>query len=176
MSVLLSSEGRVAAPGLSARVALWAKRMLKALSLPDAELSVLLCDDAVIHVLNRDYRKKDQPTDVLAFAMREGEAHVGNASLLGDVVISVPTARRQAKERGCGLDDEVVMLLAHGLLHLLGFDHQTAAEDRRMRAKTDVLVGVAFTPPRRAVDKPKAPLPVPVRARGLRPKQTPKTM
>lgn len=119
-----------------------AEAMLRALKLPRAELSVLLCDDATIHALNRDYRKKDKPTDVLAFAMREGDDGHLAGDLLGDVIISLETATRQARERGAASRDEVRMLLAHGLLHLLGWDHQTDADDRRMRAETDRMVAV----------------------------------
>lgn len=120
-----------------------AGRMLTALRMPDAELSVLLCDDETIHALNRDYRDKDRPTDVLAFAMREGEGPVLHEQLLGDVVISIDAARRQAAERGRPIVHEVTFLLAHGLLHLLGYDHQTDEEERRMSARTDALVAAA---------------------------------
>jgi len=118
--------------------------MLEAMALPDAELSLLLCDDAVIAVLNRDYRDVDGPTDVLAFPLLEGEG-VGAPGLLvlGDVVISLPTAQKQAKGAGKDLDREVKMLLAHGILHLLGYDHAEPQEARRMRARTDLLVASA---------------------------------
>lgn len=119
-----------------------AEAMLRSLKLPRAELSVLLCDDATIHALNRDYRKKNKPTDVLAFAMREGDDGHLAGDLLGDVIISLETATRQAKERGVVTRDEVMMLLAHGLLHLLGWDHQTDADDERMRAETDRMLAV----------------------------------
>ncbi|MBK8692308.1 MAG: rRNA maturation RNase YbeY [Deltaproteobacteria bacterium] len=119
-----------------------AEAMLRSLKLPRAELSVLLCDDATIHALNRDYRKKNKPTDVLAFAMREGEDGHLAGDLLGDVIISLETATRQAKERAVVTRDEVMMLLAHGLLHLLGWDHQTDADDKRMRAETDRMLAV----------------------------------
>jgi probable rRNA maturation factor len=99
----------------------------------------LLCDDDTIHALNRDYRHKDKPTDVLAFAMREGEGGGLNPDLLGDVVISLDTARRQAIAGGRTIASEVTILLAHGLLHLLGYDHQTDDEERRMNAMVDVL-------------------------------------
>lgn len=126
-----------------ARVRAEATRMLKALSLGRAELSVLLTDDAKIRALNLAHRRKDAPTDVLAFAMREG-AHARKADpLLGDVVISLPTAKRQARAHGLTLAEEARMLLAHGLLHLLGFDHRNRAEERRMKALTDVLVTAA---------------------------------
>lgn len=120
-----------------------AERMLLALRMEKAELSVLLCDDATIHELNRDYRGKDRPTDVLAFAMREGEGGGLHPDLLGDVVISMDTARRQAGEHGRTVVFETTFLLAHGLLHLLGYDHQSPEEDRRMRARTDALCAAA---------------------------------
>jgi probable rRNA maturation factor len=108
-----------------------------------AELSILLCDDATIHELNRRHRRKNKPTDVLAFAMAEALEGPDQSALLGDVVISLDTARRQAEARQVPLLDEVTLLLAHGLLHLLGYDHQTRAEERRMTARTDLLRAAA---------------------------------
>ncbi len=119
-----------------------AERMLAAIRRPQAELSLLLCDDATIHALNRDYRGKDRPTDVLAFAMQEGEGPALHPDLLGDVVISLETARRQAAGR-CAIVHEVTFLLAHGLLHLLGYDHRDEDERRVMMALTDGLVAAA---------------------------------
>lgn len=126
----------------AAEVRAAAEAMLRALELPRAELSVLLCDDATIHALNRDYRKRDKPTDVLAFAMREGDDGHLAGDLLGDVIVSLETATRQAKERGITARDEVMMLLAHGLLHLLGWDHQTDADEALMSAETDRMQAV----------------------------------
>jgi probable rRNA maturation factor len=124
--------------------------MLQALSLARAELSIVLCDDAVMRELNRRYRRRDRTTDVLAFALREGPRLPAAVAIpLGDVVISVPTAARQARAARKKPLDEITMLLAHGLLHLLGFDHRTVAEERRMRARTDALVGAAGSSPRR---------------------------
>jgi probable rRNA maturation factor len=120
--------------------------MLAALDLHDAELSIVLCDDATIHALNRDHRKKDRPTDVLAFAMREGPYAELAGAMLGDVVISLETAARQAQEKKVSFDREVTMLLAHGLLHLLGHDHRTRTEERRMTARTDALIAAAIRP------------------------------
>lgn len=120
-----------------------AEKMLRALGMPDAELSILLCDDPTIHALNRTHRRKNKPTDVLAFAMREGRPMPGESGLLGDVVISLDTAARQAEELGRSLWDEVSWLLAHGLLHLVGYDHRTAAEERRMNARADMLIAAA---------------------------------
>ena len=117
-----------------------AERMLRELRLPRAELSILLCDDREIQRLNRTHRRKNKPTDVLAFAMNEGDTLLGSSDLLGDVVISLDTARRQAAARQHSLWAEVSTLLAHGLLHLLGFDHRDDAEEAEMNLKTDLLV------------------------------------
>jgi probable rRNA maturation factor len=130
----------------------WAERMLRCLGLADAELSIALTDDREIHELNRVFRHRDQATDVLAFAMREGEhagaSPVGDdhafAEMLGDVVISVETARRQASLRGHDLEREVRELLAHGLLHLVGFDHQTKEEERAMNHQSRRLCRAAL--------------------------------
>lgn len=151
MAVYVSSQGVRRRPFANRVIAERAERMLRALRLPNAELSILLCDDATIHGLNRDYRGKDRPTDVLAFAMREGEGGALHPEVLGDVVISVDTTRRQARERGVTIVAEATFLLAHGLLHLLGYDHRTEAEHRVMMALTDGLRAAATR--RQAVDK-----------------------
>jgi probable rRNA maturation factor len=117
--------------------------MIDALQLKDSEVSFVLTNDERIHQLNKIYRHKDRPTDVLAFAMQEGELAELAGGVLGDVIVSVPTARKQAEERGATVLDEVTMLLAHGLLHLLGWDHDTPAKDRRMRAETERLCQAA---------------------------------
>lgn len=108
--------------------------VLRAVNEAGSELSVALVHDDEMHRLNRDYRGKDRTTDVLAFALREGEGtSVQEPGLLGDVVVSVPTAARQAAERGHALERELAELLAHGILHLLGYDHERSpAEARRM--------------------------------------------
>ena len=106
----------------------------------DYEVSLRLVDDAQIHALNRGYRKKDRPTDVLAFAQREGPAGALHPALLGDIVISVDTARRQARR---GLYRELLHLASHGLCHLLGYDHRDDAEERTMNARAAALRGEA---------------------------------
>jgi len=119
-----------------------ADRMLEHLGLGDAELSVVLVGDRTIQTLNREHRGKDRPTDVLAFPL--GKALGPDLPrLLGDVVISLPTATRQAKSRKRTLFPEARFLLAHGLLHLIGYDHGTRAQKRRMDAATRRLVRVA---------------------------------
>ena len=120
-----------------------AGRVARALGVDGSELSIVLTRDDEIHALNRDYRKKDRPTDVLAFAMQEGEVAPGGEQLLGDVIISVETARKQAEKAGHDVLAEVTMLMVHGILHLLGWDHDTPPKDRKMRAETDRLVAVA---------------------------------
>ncbi len=117
--------------------------MLWAVGRPEAELSVLLCEDGFMAELNATWRGREGPTDVLAFPMQEGEGGELHPELLGDVVISLQTARRQATALGRPLAAEVRMLLAHGLLHLLGYDHVEPDEERRMKAATDVLLAAA---------------------------------
>lgn len=115
-----------------------AAKMLAALDLEGAELSIALIDDARMRELNRRFRKIDRPTDVLAFPMADGDSDpVGGDEprLLGDVILSVDTARRQARQRRRPLRDELTTLLAHGLLHLLGHDHDRPRATREMSAR-----------------------------------------
>ena len=103
------------------------------------EVSLRLCDDAEIRALNCQWRGKDQPTDVLSFPQFEAPLPSW-APTLGDVVISVETAARQAREQGHSLSDELVILFTHGMLHLLGFDHHTAEDrDKMVAAETRIL-------------------------------------
>jgi probable rRNA maturation factor len=138
--------------------------MLACLQLPTSEVSVLLTDDIQMRKLNRTYRGKDRPTDVLAFSLREGEFSSLAGELLGDLVVSVPTARRQAADARRDLLDEVTLLLAHGLLHLLGYDHDTPAKDRVMRREARRLVEAAG-PGGLNSKKARGPNPVPGGAR-----------
>ncbi len=112
-----------------------AEKMLAHLGLGAVELSVALVDDATIHELNRTYRHKDKPTDVLAFPLQD-PVPARPTGLLGDVILSIETARRQAAKHRRPLLAELTMLLGHGLLHLLGHDHQTDAQEREMTART----------------------------------------
>ncbi|OGP84337.1 MAG: rRNA maturation RNase YbeY [Deltaproteobacteria bacterium RBG_16_54_11] len=113
-----------------------AERILSDLGFRESELSIVLVDDDEIQRLNREYLSRDHPTNVLAFAMREGEDRHLNPSVLGDVVVSVETAEREARQRGVILEEEMVLLLVHGILHLLGYDHEDApAEAVQMEAK-----------------------------------------
>ena len=108
-----------------------------------AELSVVMTDDATIHDLNRTWRHKDKPTDVLSFSQYEGEGPAGAVPVLGDVIISTDTAQRQAEQIGHSLDDELQRLLVHGVLHLLGHDHVNGGlQARRMKAEEARLLGL----------------------------------
>jgi len=101
-----------------------------------AAVSVVVCDDATIQELNRRYRRVDRPTDVLAFGVGEGESVPWPQELavraLGDVVVSWPRAVAQAREAGHAPERELALLVIHGCLHLLGYDHLTDAEQQRM--------------------------------------------
>lgn len=114
-------------------------RMVKAAALSDTckdyDVALRLCGDSAIRELNRTWRAKDKPTDVLAFPQR-GTGVIAVSPHLGDIVISVDTARRQARR---GLSAELLMLASHGLCHLLGYDHQTDAEEATMNARAAAL-------------------------------------
>ena len=107
-----------------------ARSILDDLGLSDPEISILLLDDAQITELNRRFRSRNYPTDVLSFPMAGGPYPAINPHLLGDVVISVETALRQARERDCSLHTEIAGLLIHGILHLIGYDHERSAAQR----------------------------------------------
>jgi len=105
-----------------------------------AELSVVLTGDPQVRRLNREFRKKDKTTDVLSFPLLEGKKlNAGEKGRvpLGDVVISVPQARRQAAEQGKKFSQELALLLVHGILHLLGYDHGTKAQEKKMFSLQD---------------------------------------
>lgn len=105
---------------------------LQELNLNQRNLSILVTNDAEIKELNRDFRNKDKPTDVLSFSMDEGEGVLGENHLkdLGDVVISLDTASTQARECKVSLKQELSRLLIHGILHLAGYEHENVSEER----------------------------------------------
>jgi len=121
----------------SRTIARKAAKILALLDLEGAELSVVLCDDMFIRELNRDYRGLDKSTDVLSFTQDGEDETEGPTRMLGDVVISIDTATRQAKERRCSTVDEVTALLVHGVLHLTGFDHENAKDAQAMAERAD---------------------------------------
>ncbi|WP_207857163.1 rRNA maturation RNase YbeY [Lucifera butyrica] len=106
-----------------------------------SEVSVILVDDEYIKELNAAYRGKDMATDVLSFALNEGEEPEiidgPQETLLGDIVISIETARRQSEEYGHSLERELAYLTVHGMLHLLGYDHEEEAAKEEMRTEEE---------------------------------------
>lgn len=114
-----------------------AQRILSALGFPEAELSIVILDNEGIREINRDYLQRDRPTNVISFAMQEGEASGLNPQVLGDVVISAERADTDAAEAGVPFEHELWFLLLHGILHLLGYDHERGTEEqaREMEAK-----------------------------------------
>lgn len=133
-----------------------ARILMNSLGHPEGELSILLVDDGQIAALNRLHLHREGPTNVIAFPMQEGRfAHIG-PDVLGDVVISVDTASREARRSGLELEERLVQLLVHGLLHLCGYDHeQGAADARRMAAKSRRLLKVLRAGP--APERPRPP-------------------
>jgi probable rRNA maturation factor len=103
--------------------------LLRLVGKEDAELSVIFVDDKEITDINRRYLGRTEPTNVISFSMSEGEWGDVNPHLLGDIVISVDTAHRDALQGGLSFDDEITYLLIHGILHLLGYDHTKSNND-----------------------------------------------
>lgn len=113
-----------------------ARRVLLEMGFVKAELSLAFVDDGEMRLLNATYRRVNAPTDVLAFAMGEGRFAGINPHVLGDVVISTETAVSRAKQDGRSVSEELDALLVHGILHLIGYDHERSPTDARvMRAK-----------------------------------------
>lgn len=97
----------------------------------EAELSLLFVNDRQIQTLNRKYLRRDNPTNVLAFSMREGEFSTLHPHLLGDLVISVETAKRQSNRFGLDGEEMVILLMVHGVLHLIGYEHEGTKKGAR---------------------------------------------
>lgn len=156
MPVLLQNRQRAVAVNC-AWLGRTARAVLAAARVGAAELSLVLVSDRRMRTLNRRYRKKDRTTDVLAFPMHEiwppkrrspapaasvaAKSRLSRVPMaLGDVVISMPTAKRQAAEMGHSLRDEVARLLVHGVLHLLGYDHERSERDALLMARKEKAV------------------------------------
>lgn len=109
---------------------------------PNTEVDITIVDNEEIHQLNRDYRGVDRPTDVLSFALDEGDEEpeiIGDEAehLLGDIIISAPIAKAQGEEFGHGLNREMTYLAVHGILHLLGYDHMEEEDKKIMRKQEE---------------------------------------
>ena len=120
-----------------------ARAILDALDFPDGELSILLVDDQQIETLNIEYLNRKGPTNVIAFCMREGQFNDITPNLLGDVVISVETAKKEAHAANISMQKRFNQLLIHGILHLLGYDHEkNQQEAKRMEEKSNELLAL----------------------------------
>lgn len=118
-----------------------AQAILGALDSPDAELSIVIVGDDEIATLNQTYLNRQGPTNVIAFAMREGAYADISPQLLGDVVISIDTALRESEEAGIDPGKRFDQLLVHGILHLFGYTHETDDDEAaRMEAKSEELL------------------------------------
>lgn len=116
------------------------KAVLKSFGINDGELSITFATDKEIKSLNRRYRKRNMPTDVLSFAMQEGRRIAKDSAALGDVVISVERAAAQAKVFSTSFREEVELYIIHGILHLLGYDDERPAAEKEMRRKEKELM------------------------------------
>ena len=121
-------------------------KVLTSLDCNEHEISILFIGDQGIRELNDQFRGIDRPTDVLSFPqILEGELEIPGALVLGDVAISLETARSQSEEHGLSLEEELTLLLIHGILHLLGYDHEISdEEEERMRSKTRELFSMIY--------------------------------
>jgi probable rRNA maturation factor len=111
-----------------------AQRILTELGLLEAEISLLFVDDLQIQALNRRYLQRDKPTNILAFPMRKGEFSTLHVQLLGDLVISVETAKRQMNRFGLDEMGMIILLMVHGVLHLIGYEHEGIKKGAREMA------------------------------------------
>lgn len=121
---------RIARAGLNRFV----KAVLRGEGRPRAAVGLCLSDDAHLHALNRDFRGKDRPTDVLSFPAEPLPGEPAD-DYLGDIVISVERAEAQAPRFSATFEEEIARLVVHGVLHLLGYDHHASADSRKMKAR-----------------------------------------
>jgi len=110
-------------------------KILRILENENSEISLTFVDDAGITDINRQYLRRNYPTNVIAFSMNEGEFGDVNPDILGDIIISTETALRDAKVGGLSFEDEIDYLMIHGVLHLLGYDHELPGEAEEMKEK-----------------------------------------
>jgi probable rRNA maturation factor len=115
--------------------------ILNALDYHDAVLSILIVDDPQIAILNKKYLRRNGPTNVIAFPMRTDQFSNINPELLGDVVISIETAEKEGKGIGITMEERFTQLLVHGILHLLGYDHEKSEQEADiMEQKSDEIL------------------------------------
>jgi len=140
----------------AARAAFEAAERPEILGDAPAEMSLVLADDALVQALNRDYRDKDKPTNVLSFALLDDLDDTDDALardegmpiLIGDVILAFETVQREAREQGKSIKDHLTHLVIHGVLHLLGYDHQSDPDaDRMERLETSILARMGIADP-----------------------------
>jgi probable rRNA maturation factor len=140
----------------AARAAFKAAERPEILNGAPAEMSLVLADDALVQTLNRDYRDKDKPTNVLSFALLDDLEDTddvlardeGMPILIGDVILAFETVQREAREQGKSIEDHLTHLVIHGVLHLLGYDHQSDPDaDRMERLETSILARMGIADP-----------------------------
>jgi probable rRNA maturation factor len=140
----------------AARAAFEAAERPEILGNAPAEMSLVLADDALVQALNRDYRDKDKPTNVLSFALLDDLDDTDDALardegmpiLIGDVILAFETVQREAREQGKSIKDHLAHLVIHGVLHLLGYDHQSDPDaDRMERLETSILARMGIADP-----------------------------
>lgn len=124
-----------------------AETVLMAMGENRSELSILLVTDSYIRNLNFKYRHADSATDVLAFPMRTGNGASKEGLVLGDVVVSIETAKREAERRNIAMLQEICLYIIHGILHLLGYDDQKPADKKKMKTKERELLDCFFNAP-----------------------------
>lgn len=123
------------------KIKMIAQAILNALGSPEGELSILVIDDSEIQTLNKKYLNRPGPTNVIAFPMKAGDFSDINPQLLGDVVISMETAGREALQSEITTEKRFAQLLVHGILHLFGFNHEKSRQDaRKMEIKSNELL------------------------------------
>jgi probable rRNA maturation factor len=143
--ILITIDEAFSTAVAESRLAEIARAVLSAEGVADCELGIVITDDETIRRLNREYAGEDHATDVLSFSLREGEEFVSadDTLRLGEVIISLPTAKRQALDAARPVDDELAHLLVHGILHILGYDHAEEAEKSAMREREERILAFA---------------------------------
>ena len=137
MKIDLFTEGNISLPyeGISlTKIKSFAKKISLYLKLKNITLTIVICDNSYIRKINKDYRKKNKPTDIISFAYRENPFPDIKSGMeaLGDLYISLEKASENAKAYGATLPEEVRRLIAHGILHLIGYDHERSREDKKI--------------------------------------------
>ncbi len=157
MAVLITNQVDYPAVNLTS-IRKFMRCCLKMLKMEDAEVSLMFTDDATIRALNRQYRREDKATDILSFGMREhchpDDPLPPHRAMLGDLVVSMDHILKQAKDRGVPWEEELIFIISHGLLHLIGYDHDSLLEKKRMETQQTVLLNACRAASGKQTPKP----------------------